>query len=62
MQHVVLYLSESLFSHFVEDLLHGLAHPAFYIPIQVIKHDAEFLGKGFADSCFAGAHISYDDD
>ena len=60
-QHVVLNETESLFAFLVEDFLDGLVHASFDIPVEVVEHDAQLLGKGFADCCLSGAHISDDD-
>ena len=62
MEHVVLYAAESVLSFFVENLLHGLAHPAFDVPVEVVERHAQHFGKGVSDGGFAGSHVAYEND
>ena len=61
-QHVALYLAETRFAHLGKYLRHRFTTPTLNIPVEVVKRDAQFFGKGLADSGLAGAHITNQND
>ena len=61
MQHVMLYLSESLFATLGKYLRDSLVHASLYIPVKVIELHAELFCQHLANSGLAGSHISYED-
>ena len=52
-EHVALYFAEAVLAALVKELLDGLAHTAFYVPVEVIEGQAQVFGEGLADRCLS---------